>query len=75
MKSPVNLELIYLMPWSGRSGAASFTLIAERPFVLFHGIYGGGWCWRWVSDLLERHGHKVFSPTLIGQDHYEQLKY
>jgi pimeloyl-ACP methyl ester carboxylesterase len=38
----------------------------RKTFVLVHGIYGGGWCWRRVSDLLERHGHKVFSPTLTG---------
>jgi hypothetical protein len=38
----------------------------RKTFVLVHGIYGRGWCWRRVSDLLERHGHKVFSPTLTG---------
>src|SRR5262245_50548871 len=26
----------------------------------------GGWCWRYVSELLEKKGHKVFSPTLTG---------
>ena len=35
-------------------------------FVLVHGAWHGGWCWRRVSDLLERKGHKVFSPTLTG---------
>ena len=31
-----------------------------------HGAWHGGWCWRRVSDLLEKQGHKVFSPTLTG---------
>ena len=31
-----------------------------------HGAWHGGWCWRRVSDLLEKKGHKVFSPTLTG---------
>jgi len=39
---------------------------AQRTFVLVHGAWHGGWCWRRVSDLLERMGHKVFSPTLTG---------
>jgi len=41
---------------------------APRPktFVLVHGASQGGWCWRRVSDRLERRGHKVFTPTLTG---------
>ena len=31
-----------------------------------HGAWHGGWCWRRVSDLLEKKGHKVFTPTLTG---------
>lgn len=37
-----------------------------KTFVLIHGAFAGGWCWRRVSDLLEKNGHKVFSPTLTG---------
>jgi len=39
---------------------------AARTFVLVHGAWHGGWCWRRVADILERHGHKVFTPTLTG---------
>ena len=40
---------------------------SARPlFVLIHGAWVGGWYWRRVSDLLEKKGHKVFSPTLTG---------
>src|SRR5207342_1612704 len=39
---------------------------AAKTFVLVHGAWHGGWCWRRVSDLLEKMGHKVFAPTLTG---------
>jgi len=35
-------------------------------FVLVHGAWHGGWCWRAVADLLAADGHKVFTPTLSG---------
>ena len=35
-------------------------------FVLIHGAWHGGWCWRRVDDLLTAKGHKVFAPTLTG---------
>jgi hypothetical protein len=38
----------------------------SKTFVLIHGAWHGGWCWRRVSDLLEKKGHKVFSPTPTG---------
>src|SRR5262245_3333619 len=37
---------------------------APKTFVLVHGAWHGGWCWRRVADLLQKHGHKVFTPTL-----------
>lgn len=38
----------------------------QKTFVLVHGAWHGGWCWRRVSDLLEKKGHKVFTPTMTG---------
>lgn len=35
-------------------------------FVLVHGAWHGGWCWRRVADRLRRDGHAVFTPTLTG---------
>jgi len=35
-------------------------------FVLVHGAWHGGWCWRRVSDRLLAAGHRVFTPTLTG---------
>src|SRR3978361_689888 len=52
------------------AGAAIGTASAQKPagktFVLVHGAWHGGWCWRRVADLLEQKGHKVFAPTLSG---------
>ena len=38
----------------------------KHTFVLVHGAWHGGWCWRRVADLLQARGHKVFTPTLTG---------
>lgn len=35
-------------------------------FVLVHGAWHGGWCWRRVADRLEANGHKVYAPSLAG---------
>lgn len=35
-------------------------------FVLVHGAWHGGWCWRRVEALLRAQGHRVFAPTLTG---------
>src|ERR1700694_315343 len=37
-----------------------------KTFVLVHGAWHGGWCWRRVSDMLTAKGHKVFTPTMTG---------
>jgi pimeloyl-ACP methyl ester carboxylesterase len=37
-----------------------------RAFVLVHGAWHGGWCWRRVTEQLEQRGHRVFTPTLTG---------
>jgi pimeloyl-ACP methyl ester carboxylesterase len=38
----------------------------QKTFVLVHGAWHGGWCWRRVADALEKKGHKVFAPTMTG---------
>jgi len=35
-------------------------------FVLVHGAWQGGWCWRYVRALLEQSGHQVYTPSLTG---------
>jgi pimeloyl-ACP methyl ester carboxylesterase len=35
-------------------------------FVLLHGSWHGGWCWDRVKPILEKQGHEVIAPTLLG---------
>lgn len=35
-------------------------------FVLVHGAWHGGWCWRDVVSTLTQQGHRVLAPTLTG---------
>lgn len=35
-------------------------------FVLVHGGWHGGWCWRPVVEFLQARGHLVFAPSLTG---------
>jgi pimeloyl-ACP methyl ester carboxylesterase len=37
-----------------------------KTFLFIHGAYHGGWCWQLVTPLIERHGHKVYAPSLTG---------
>lgn len=39
---------------------------SSRVFVLVHGAWHGGWCWRRVADRLRARGHVVYTPTLTG---------
>jgi pimeloyl-ACP methyl ester carboxylesterase len=55
---------------AGLAAAASAGIPADfsvpRNFVLVHGAWHGGWCWRYVRDRLTAAGHRVFTPTLTG---------
>ena len=39
---------------------------STHTFVLVHGAWHGGWCWRRVVANLQSAGHVVFTPTLTG---------
>ena len=39
---------------------------ARKTFILVPGAFCGAWCWRRVSDRLEKQGHKVYSLSLTG---------
>jgi pimeloyl-ACP methyl ester carboxylesterase len=47
-------------------GTRSEAQAAPKTFVLVHGTWHGGWCWRRVADRLRAGGHTVFTPTLTG---------
>jgi pimeloyl-ACP methyl ester carboxylesterase len=40
---------------------------SSKTFLLIHGAWHGGWCWRRVADRLRARGQTVFTPTLTGQ--------
>jgi pimeloyl-ACP methyl ester carboxylesterase len=50
---------------SGAVGVAQAET-APKTFVLVHGTWHGGWCWRRVADALESKGHKVYAESLTG---------
>ena len=37
-----------------------------KTFVLVHGAWHGGWCWKRVADILRSRGHSVTTPTQTG---------
>lgn len=52
---------------TGGGGVQRASAVAPpRTFVLVHGAWHGGWCWRLVMDILTAHGNRVFAPTLTG---------
>ena len=40
--------------------------MTSKTYVLVHGAFHGGWCWREVAQALRADGHRVFTPTLSG---------
>ena len=40
--------------------------MTQKTYLLIHGAWHGGWCWRRVADLLTARGQKAFAPTLTG---------
>lgn len=44
-------------------------------YVLVHGMWHGGWCWRKVTPLLRAAGHAVYTPTLTGLGERVHLHY
>lgn len=55
---------------SAMSACAGSALVTEprkgKTFVLVHGAFHGGWCWRETAEALRSRGHLVFTPTLTG---------
>ena len=39
---------------------------AQPTFVLIHGAFHGGWCWRFVAERLTKAGARVLTPTMTG---------
>lgn len=47
--------------------------VVKKTYVLIHGAFHGGWCWRDVAQLLRAEGHRVFTPTNSGLAERAQL--
>lgn len=37
-----------------------------KTYVLVHGAFFGGWCWKKIAESLRALGHSVYTPTLTG---------
>jgi acetyl esterase/lipase len=63
--------------WSGRGVCVRFrqeaVLNTSATFVLVHGAWLGGWCWKKVMPRLRAAGHEVFAPTLTGLGEHSHL--
>jgi hypothetical protein len=46
---------------------------ARKTFILVPGAFCGAWCWRSVSDRLEKQGHKVYPLSLTGLGDHSHL--
>jgi pimeloyl-ACP methyl ester carboxylesterase len=46
---------------------------SKPPFVLVHGAFHGGWCWRPIAEHLRRAGHEVHCPTHTGSGERKHL--
>jgi pimeloyl-ACP methyl ester carboxylesterase len=58
---------------TSRSATGKQRSVAKQTFVLVHGAWHGGWCWKYVRDILVSQGHAVFTPTLTGQGERSHL--
>lgn len=42
--------------------------------LLVHGAWHGGWCWKFVADILRQQGFDVYTPTMTGLGERAHLK-
>ena len=61
------LKAVAILPMCAAVNTAPLAA-QPRPvtFVLVHGAWHGGWCWKKVTPLLRAAGYPVFTPTLTG---------
>jgi pimeloyl-ACP methyl ester carboxylesterase len=46
--------------------ATALAQAGTKTFVLAHGSWHGGWCWKKVADRLRAKGHAVYTPSDTG---------
>jgi alpha-beta hydrolase superfamily lysophospholipase len=47
--------------------------MSATTYVLVHGAYHGGWCWKELASRLRSLGHVVYTPTLTGMGERSHL--
>ncbi len=55
-----------LLPFAGLAATGYSSAQKNFVFVLVHGAWHGGWCWKKVKILLEEQRFTVYTPTLTG---------
>lgn len=65
LKSGAGVAAISLL---GAGVHSSVGVAAEKrgTYVLVHGAWHGGWCWKYVAQRLREQGHLVYTPSLTG---------
>src|SRR5262245_23442812 len=60
---------------AGMIGAQAHDAMQRKKytFVLVHGGWHGGWCWKKLVPLLRADGHEVLTPTLTGMGERSHL--
>lgn len=48
------------------TGHLSAKSASPKTFVLLHGAWHGGWCWKRVEQPMRAAGHRVYTPTQTG---------
>ena len=64
--SPSRRELLAGFAAAPLSALARPAQPSSRTYVLVHGAWHGGWCWKKVTPLLTAAGHHVHATTLTG---------
>ena len=60
------LTSLGLLPLAGMAATGFSSEKKDVIFVLVHGAWHGGWCWKKVKTILENQGFSVYTPTLTG---------
>ncbi|MCV6902973.1 MAG: alpha/beta fold hydrolase, partial [Achromobacter xylosoxidans] len=51
---------------AGEAGRVDAVARRAKTYVLAHGSWHGGWCWRPVAERLRAAGHRVYTPSFTG---------
>lgn len=61
--------------YRARQGQGPLSDLAGATFVLCHGAWHGGWCWRETAAALRARGADVHTPTMTGMGERRHLRH